>query len=92
MGFQWDPGKARINARKHGVDFADAVGVLEDPLALTSSDPFGGEERFVTVGLDLLGRITVVHWTWRGTDVRLISARPATPGERRRYQEESGNA
>ncbi len=40
----------------------------------------------MTVGLDLLGRITVVHWTWRGRDIRLISARPATSGERRRYQ------
>jgi uncharacterized DUF497 family protein len=38
MGFQWDLAKARANLRKHGVDFADAVGVFEDPLALTARD------------------------------------------------------
>jgi len=33
--FQWDPRKASANLRKHRVDFADAVGVFEDPRALT---------------------------------------------------------
>jgi len=87
MGFQWDPVKARRNLRKHGVDFADAVGVFEDAEALTALDPHGSEERFVTLGLDLLVRIVVVSWTWRGTDIRLISARRATPRERRQYQD-----
>lgn len=87
MGFQWDPAKARTNLRKHGVDFADAIGVFEDPLALTSPDPYLAEERFLSLGLDLLGCVTVVNWTWRGKDIRLISARRATSRERRRYQE-----
>jgi hypothetical protein len=53
--FEWDEPKALSNHRKHGVDFADAVSVLEDALALTiDDDEFAGEERFVTIGTDLL--------------------------------------
>jgi uncharacterized DUF497 family protein len=92
MGFQWDPAKARANLRKHGVDFADAVGAFEDPLALTLDDPHPEEERFLTLGLDLVGRVTVVNWTWRGADIRLISARKATPRQRRQYAEGDDHA
>jgi hypothetical protein len=35
MNYQWDPKKAASNLNKHGVDFADAVGVFEDEWALT---------------------------------------------------------
>ena len=87
MAFQWDPSKARANRLKHGVGFPDAVGTFEDPLALTGEDPHPTENRFATVGLDFLGRLVLVTWTWRGDDIRLISARLATPRERRQYQE-----
>lgn len=51
-------------------------------------DPFPDEEeRCVTMGLDALGRVLVVVYTWRGESVRLISARRATARERRRYEE-----
>ena len=87
--WEWDPEKARQNLQKHGVDFADAVGALEDELALTIRDPFSEtEERFVTMGMDTLGRLLVVVYTWRGQNVRLISARIATRAERCRYEEE----
>ena len=47
-GYEWDARKAAENLRKHGVDFADAVVALEDPLALTMLDPdSNGEVRFV---------------------------------------------
>jgi len=85
MGFQWDPDKARSNLRKHKVDFADAVGVLEDPNALTVEDAGGGEQRFVTLGLDFLGRLLVVVYTYRGEDIRLISARKASRQEMDTY-------
>ena len=86
MGFQWDPDKARSNLLRHRVDFADAVGVLEDPNALTVEDPGGGkEQRFVTLGLDLLGRLLVVVYTYRGEDIRLISARKASRQEMDTY-------
>ena len=88
MAFQWDPDKAQENLRKHGVAFADAVGAFEDPRALTRDDPHPSEERFLTLGLDLVGRIVLVNWTWRGDDIRLISARKASAGERRQYSED----
>ncbi len=88
MGYEWDPAKARQNLRKHGVDFADAVTVLEDEAALTIRDPFSEQEqRWITLGMDALGRLLVVVYTWRGDRIRLISARPATPRERRQYEE-----
>jgi uncharacterized DUF497 family protein len=77
-----------MNVRKHDVSFADAVSSLEDERALTIQDPFSDEEeRWVTMGLDALGRLLVVVYTWRGENVRLISARKATARERRRYEE-----
>jgi uncharacterized DUF497 family protein len=87
MSYQWDPAKAQTNLRKHGVDFADAVGVFEDPLAVTIDDPAPGEDRFVTIGTDFLGRVLVVSWTLRSDDIRVISARQAERRERRQYQE-----
>ena len=83
--YRWDPAKPDANRDKHAVEFGDAVGVLEDPRALTANDPHPDEPRFVTLGLDLLLRVLVVCWTQRGEEQRLISARKATPTERRQY-------
>ncbi len=83
-----NPAKAERNRRKHGVDFADAVGVFEDPYALSQPDVVAGEDRVVTLGRDLLDRLLVVVWTWRGDNIRLISARRAAPRERRWYAED----
>ena len=65
----------------------DAVSALEDDLAVTIPDDLSDEERFVTVGMDALDRILVVVYAWRGERVRIISARKATPQERRTYEE-----
>jgi uncharacterized DUF497 family protein len=89
MSFEWDPGKARGNLRKHGMAFADAVGALMDPWASTVSDPHPDEERYLTIGTDYRERLVVVTWTIRGDRIRIISARRATRSERRRYQGES---
>lgn len=87
MRFEWDPAKNRANVAKHGVDFADAVAVFEDDLALTRPDVEArGEPRFVTVGQDAFGRFLVVVFTERGSRVRIISARSATKQERRSYE------
>lgn len=60
----------------------------EDEEALTfADDDIAEEERFVTLGADLFGRILVVVYTWRGDTIRLISARKATPRERKQYGE-----
>ena len=86
---EWDPAKAEANLRKHGIDFADAAIALEDESALTIEDPDKDEEqRFVSLCLDPLGRLLVVVYTWRGESTRIISARKATPTERRRYEGE----
>ena len=83
----WDPKKAQANFRKHGVRFSDAEAVLVDPHAISRDDPTAADERrFVSVGLDVVGRIVVVVYTYRDEDVRLISARLATPNERRQYE------
>jgi uncharacterized DUF497 family protein len=85
-GFQWDIAKAAANRRKHGVDFAEAAVALEDPLALTMTDPdSNGEERFVSVGSDGHGRLLVTVFSCRGDSIRIISSRPATPSEKRSY-------
>jgi uncharacterized DUF497 family protein len=88
VSFQWDVRKAKANLAKHGVDFADAVGVFDDPRALTINDDHPDETRFVTLALDSLGRVLVVTWTPRDDDdIRLISARKATRRERRQYEQ-----
>ncbi|MFQ5668562.1 MAG: BrnT family toxin [Candidatus Binatia bacterium] len=81
MQVVWDPPKAELNQRKHGVRFSDAEGVLYDPHAITGEDKgTQGERRYV-------GRVLVVVYTYRGDSIRLISARRATRGERRSYEE-----
>ena len=82
----WNREKAEANLAKHGVDFADAATVLTDDLALTRSDENPDENRSVTLGMDALGRVLVVVYTWQGDEPRLISARKATPSERRQYE------
>lgn len=88
MIYQWDNDKAATNINKHGIDFADAVSVFSDDLAVTVSDERFEEERFITIGTDALGRVLVVVYTLRGRDIRLISARKATRLELTQYLEE----
>jgi uncharacterized protein len=84
----WDPVKAKANLEKHGVRFSDAELVLYDPHGVTIEDSAAeGEQRHISIGLDAVGRILVVVYTYRGEDVRLISARLATRMERRYYEE-----
>ena len=88
MGYEWDAAKAALNLKKHGIEFAEAALALEDEYALTVADPDPrGEERFVSIGMDPLGRTLVVVFTWRGDSIRLISARKATGREKRQYEE-----
>jgi hypothetical protein len=88
-GYEWDPEKAAQNLKKHGVDFADAAISLEDPNALTDTDPDASdEERYVCLGADPEGHLLVTVYTYRGENLRIISSRSASPGERRRYEED----
>ena len=86
MGLEWDQRKSAANLRKHGIGFADAATVLHDGYAITIPEEGPDEGRFVTTGMDALGRVLVVVYTWRENRVRIISARAATSRERRQYE------
>ena len=84
--FEFDPVKAKSNLRKHGVAFAHAEQALRDEMAVTVEDPDSVEEqRFVTLGMDALGRVLVVVHAQRGGRTRVISARKASRGEMEQY-------
>jgi uncharacterized DUF497 family protein len=87
MNYEWDEEKAAANLRKHRVDFADAVGVFDDPHALSMPYPTPHEDRFIAVGMDVLGRVLVVVYAYRGERIRIISARRATSSERETYEQ-----
>ena len=87
MNIVWDPDKASSNFKKHGIRFSDAESVLYDPFALTIEDEGAeSEQRFVSLGIDCLSRILVVVYTYRGEQIRLISARKAEKSEIRSYE------
>ena len=86
MNFEWDEAKRRANLAKHRVEFADAATAFEDDNTITLPDEESdAEDRFVMMAMDALGRILVIVYTWRGDTIRLISARKATPRERKNY-------
>ena len=89
MNFEWDPRKAEVNLRKHGVSFTEAGTVFGDDLAVTVSDPdhSANEERFITIGWSNRGRLLMVSHTDRNDKTRIISARELTPRERKTYEE-----
>jgi uncharacterized DUF497 family protein len=89
--FEWDPAKDESNADKHGVGFEEASTVFADPLSVTIGDSGHSrvEIRFVTIGLSVQNRLIVVIHTDRDESIRLISARVATPKERRGYEQKA---
>ncbi len=87
MQYEWDAAKAASNLRDHGIDFLDAIAVLEDPNRLEDIDTrFAyGEERIQVIGA-ANGRVLFVVMTMRGEDVcHIISARKADRHEQDRY-------
>lgn len=86
MEFEWDPDKAAANLRKHGVSFLLATQVFFDDHALFEDDPYSQDEyRQIVTGRSELGVLFVVFTERRFEVVRIISAREATPHERRQY-------
>ncbi|MBI1792404.1 MAG: BrnT family toxin [Acidobacteria bacterium] len=85
MEFEWDTAKAASNLS------AEAMTVFGDPLEVMISDPVhsGAELRFVSIGLSAADRLLAVAYTERGQRIRIISAREATPRERRQYESRS---
>ena len=89
MKIEWDPRKAKLNLKKHGVAFEEAATALSDPMALTGADPDHSdyEDRYITFGVSARNRLLVVSHTEEGETIRLISARRARKGERNLYEE-----
>jgi len=89
MRFAWDEKKAARNRVKHGISFEEAATVFGDPLSDTFPDPdHSVEERhFIVISASEAGKILVVAHTDDGELVRIISAREATRGERKSYEE-----
>ncbi len=87
--FEWEPRKAAVNLRKHGVAFDEALTVFDDPLGRIVDDPDHSvdEHRELIVGRSNLRRLMVVGFTERARSVRLIFARPLTRAEVRDYEE-----
>ena len=89
MDIEWDPKKAAANLRKHGIPLSYGADVLEDEYALTREDPLAqGEQRWVSIGMDGLGRVLTTVYTYRGERIRLIAARRSTRREREAYERE----
>lgn len=88
--FEWDPTKARLNIKTHGISFDEASTAFRDPLSNTVEDPLHseGEERFVLIGKSIGGRLLVVVHTERGNRISIISARLATNSQRLKYEED----
>ena len=89
MKIEWDPVKAVVNLKKHGVSFEEAATALSDPMAVTGRDPDHSiyEERFITFGNSEKRRLVVVSHTEKEDKVRIICARKASKGERELYEE-----
>ena len=89
MRFAWDDAKAEENRRKHGVPFEEAATVFTDENARLKHDPDHSEEedRFILLGFSAKLRMLLVCHAYRENDevIRIISARKATPNERRQY-------
>lgn len=92
MEWTWDPNKNRENIQKHGIDFPTALSVFDDLDLVTEEDFYPHEQRWRTTGA-IGHRVFLVIYSLpdrEGEPGRIISARKATPGERRRYEERNG--
>lgn len=89
LNFEWDEEKAKANLKKHRVSFDEATTVFSDPFSVTIPDPDHSvdEQRYIDIGSSEKGRVLVVVYTERGSSIRIISCRKATPSERKRYEE-----
>ena len=91
--FEWDANKARFNKATHGVDFQEALTVFADPLGRIFEDEEHSEEepREIIIGHSVKRRLVLVRFAVRDTRIRIISARRATPAERKDYEENVGS-
>lgn len=86
--FEWDNAKARLNRRKHGVAFEEALSVFSDDRRLTAydADHSAGEDRWTAIGMSDRLRILVVTYVRREDRIRLVTARRAVAWEQALYE------
>lgn len=85
MRITYDPAKRNQTLASRGLDFANALKVLEGGhLTVSDTRKNYGERRFICYGL-LDGRMVVVGYTPRGTDYHVFSMRKANEREKKRY-------
>lgn len=84
----WDEAKRLTNLEKHGLDFIDAVMVLESRYRLDVESVRAGERRTQSFAyvFDVLAVLTVVH-VERDDALRIVSFRPASEEERSAYHD-----
>ena len=88
MEFTWDSEKAAANWRKHGVSFEVAALVFDDPMLFNEADPHPDGDRWRVIGRVVHRTLFVVHTITDDESLtRIISARRATPAERKRYDD-----
>ena len=87
--FEWDPEKAAVNIKKHGIGFDEAKSAFADERAKLIADPAhsSDEDRFVLLGLSTKFKLLVVCHCYRSKNntIRIISARKATAVESQQY-------
>jgi len=89
LNFEWDEDKSIANLKKHRVSFDEAITVFIDPFSITISDAEHSidEQRYINLGSSEKGRVLVVVYTERSSNIRIISCRKATLSERKLYEE-----
>ncbi len=89
LSFEWDEEKTKANLKKLRVSFDEATTVFTDSSSITISDIDHSvdEQRYIDIGISDKGRVLVVVYTERSSDIRIISCRKATPSERKMYEE-----
>lgn len=89
MDFEWDERKNESNIQKHGISFYDAIELFEDNYFEFASD-YAEEPRMIAVG-KIKRRVIAIVYTWRGANIRIISARSARRKERAYYEQYNKN-
>ena len=87
MRFEWDDRKNRMNIRKHGIDFRDAVEMFNGPMLIQVDNRHDyAEDRWIGIGLLFSIVAVVVYVEWEDVEtIRIISARKATRYESQEY-------
>jgi len=86
----WDERKRKLVIKDHGIDLGKIADAFEDPFAIYEADQGHEdlEERWLTIAKTSIYGLLVVIYTFRGDDIRLITARRAEKWMARLYEEQ----